>query len=393
VYSVPLLSPLVGRRLGFTSASYIVVSLQRGGLRQTFVENGRIRFSRLGQGDFRSASEVARAAAQESARIQQYLLNMRIVSRDTTPLNAYVLAPAADMATYRQSCADSPQLRFHIIDLDAATKRAGLRDAPPDALAERLFLHVLGAAAPSEQFADDAQRRFFQLWRARVGLVGAGAAALVLCTAFAGYRMLDVMSTRELVAQDRAQEARLQEQYARLQQRFPKTPASPENLKLLVSNYSVVQKQTTPLAAMLAEVSQALDKTPQLEIDRIQWRVGGDPRRSVPAKPTAPAAPSAVAAPATPAAPDASKAGADTSYQVIELSGRVNVAQTSDYRNITTAVNQFVEALRQRPGFEVFSAQLPFEIDAEKSLSGDIGVDRPTDVPRFTVIAARRLGS
>ncbi|MGH8696288.1 MAG: hypothetical protein ACREVS_07430, partial [Burkholderiales bacterium] len=48
VYSVALLAPQLAAKLGSKKAPLLLVSLQQAGLRQTYVENGKIRFSRLG---------------------------------------------------------------------------------------------------------------------------------------------------------------------------------------------------------------------------------------------------------------------------------------------------------------------------------------------------------
>ena len=387
VYSLPLISPLVGRRIGVAAKRYLLVSLQQGGLRQSFIDNGQIRFSRLGRLDSASPEDVARASALESVQIQQYLLNTRILARDAGPLDVVLLAPADQLDLYRKACASTAQLQFRVLDREAACRKAGLRRAPGNLLGERLFLHVLASSQPAVQFADDVERRFYHLWRARVALVSAGAAVFLFCALVAALRLVDAFSIDQLAAIDRAQEARLADQYARLQAQFPKTPTSTDNLKALVKNYQVVQQQTASLDGILREISQALALAPQLDIDRIDWHIGADPRKGGP-----PAA--AKAAPgARPGADKAEKSLTDASYQVVEISGRVNVVQASDYRNITLVVNQFVQTLRQRPGMEVFSAQLPFDLNAEKSLSGDIGTERATQVPRFTVVAARRLGA
>jgi hypothetical protein len=56
-------------------------------------------------------------------------------------------------------------------------------------------------------------------------------------------------------------------------------------------------------------------------------------------------------------------------------------------------VNEFTEALRRRPGTEVTRAQLPFDMNAEKSISGDIGAARREEVPRFSVAVSKRRGT
>ena len=46
IYSLALIAPLVAKRLKLTAPRYILESLQSGGMRQSYVEDGQIRFSR-----------------------------------------------------------------------------------------------------------------------------------------------------------------------------------------------------------------------------------------------------------------------------------------------------------------------------------------------------------
>jgi hypothetical protein len=72
------------------------------------------------------------------------------------------------------------------------------------------------------------------------------------------------------------------------------------------------------------------------------------------------------------------------------IAGRISTGQSTDLRSITQIVDNFVQELRNQPGLEVVSRRLPFDITAEKSLSGDIGAQRAAEVPRFTVVVNKR---
>jgi hypothetical protein len=382
VYSVALTAPLTGKHIGIKAKRYLLVSLQQGGLRQSYVENGRIRFSRLGRIDFSDPRAVAQAFAVESARIQQYLTNMRMLEREAPPLDVVVLAPGKYKALYDAACVNTARLQYHVFDLDRIGRSAGLKSAPAETLAEGLFLHLLASSRAGEQYADDSLRRFYNLWRARVGLITAGAAVFALCLALSGLKLFDTYQVDQQAEADRQQEAVASRQYARTQASFPPTPTSTENLKAIVKNYLSVLRQSAPPGNMFVDISQALANSPQIELEKIDWEIG-TPK-------TAAGGRDSVNAPPAPGAP---ATAAELRYQVAEISGRLFVPQASDYRNITTLLNQFVETLRGRPGMEVVSTRLPFDINAEKSLSGDIGVERSAEVPRFSIIVSKRLGT
>ena len=382
VFSVALAAASVGKRLGFKGDRYVFVSLQQAGLRQSYFENGRVRFSRLGRVDFSDPRAIAQDCAAESVRIHQYLVNTRILPRDAPPLDVLVLAPSERKALYDAACVNSARLQFHVHDFDTVGRSVGLRSVPAETLAEGLFLHVLADSPPREQFAGDSLRRFYNLWRARVGLVTAGVATFGFCLLSTAVSLLDIHQVNEQAEADLRQEARASEEYARLQKRFPKTPTSSENLKAIVKNYHALLRQSASPGNMFVEISEAVTALPQIEIDRIDWEIGSR-------------APAGRGAPGAQPAPTASgeAEGAESQIQTAEISGKLIVPQASDFRAVTALVNQFTEMLRRRPGTEVTRAQLPFDINAEKSLSGDIGAARAEEVPTFSVLVSKRRGT
>jgi hypothetical protein len=384
VFSVALAAGAVGKRLGFKASRYLMVSVQQAGLRQSYVENGRIRFSRLSRVDFSDPRAIAQDCAAESLRIHQYLANARILPREADPLDVLVLAPTEYKALYDAVCVNSARLRFQVRDLDTMGRSLGLKSAPTETLAEGLFLYVLAESAPHDQYADDGLRRFYHLWRARVGLIGAGAAVFGAALLFSAVNLLDLHQANEQTRMNHEQEAQAAQEYARLQKDFPKTPTSADNLKAIVRNYRAILRQSTSPSGMLVEISEAVTATPQIEIDKIDWEVGGDARPWQGSG--APKAPSAPASKAT-------KGGQEPPTQTAEISGKLIVAQASDYRAVAALINQFADALRRKPGTEVVRTQLPFDINAEKSISGDIGAARREEVPQFSVVISKRQGT
>jgi hypothetical protein len=385
VFSVALVAASLGKRLGFKASRYVMVSLQQAGLRQSYIENGHIRFSRIVRVNFSDPGAIAQDCALESVRTHQYLVNSRILPREAQPLEVLVLAPGEQKALYDAACVNSPRLHFHVQSLDKVARSVGLKAMPAKMHSEAVFLQVLSESQPRDQFADDGLRHFYHLWRGRVALVTAGAAALGLCGLLAGAKFLDAYQVRQEAVADRLQEARASEEYGRLQARFPKTPTSTENLRALVKNYRALLRQSASPGNMFVEISQAMTSLPQIEIDRIDWESGG---AKASAGSEAPKAQTARPVPVEPSQVDA----AEIPVQTAEISGRLIVPQASDYRAVTALVSQFTDALRARPGTEVTRTQLPFDINAEKSISGDIGAARREEVPQFSVAVTRRRG-
>ena len=391
LYSVPLVAPLLGTRLEYKNESYLLVTVEEAGLRQTFVHKGAVRFSRLGRAPGNDPAAAAEACAAESARIQQYLVSLRILSRDSPALKVIVMAPGKDKSHYDRVCVSNPQLTYEVLDLEVAGKRCGLKSAPQDAMAEALLLHILASSQAGQQFAAEDLRRQYHLWRARIAMMTVGAAAFVFCLMLAGLKMIDIYGVNQQIAADREQQNVAQQQYASIQATFPKTPTTTERLAAIVKNYATLQSQSRSVEPMLVLISQALTNSPQIEIEAIDWDSSKAPSSNNPGR-DSPASAAPQPAPAgSGSAPAQDKTDAAMEYAVI--SGRITSIQSSDYRAVTQAVDDFVENLRRKPGVQLIRKTLPFDISAGQNLTGDIGAERAVEVPRFTVVIGKQAGA
>ena len=220
---------------------------------------------------------------------------------------------------------------------------------PPDAPCDALFLHAAATATPAEQFAQEQHRHHYQLWQIGNGLYAAGMAVFGSGLLYAGVQLFDVYNLRQQIQSDQTQFDAISAEYARVTATFPPTPTSTENLKTTIKQYRTLQTQTASPAYLFAEISKALAGFPQVEIERIEWRVGKPPQESG-AK--AAASKAAAPAPAAAGAPAAAPA-ADLGYELATVSARVVGARRADVRSITDMASQFIAALKKIPQLEI----------------------------------------
>jgi len=386
IYSTALLAPALIKGGGLKVPRCLLVSVQQSGLRQSYVEDGKTRFSRVGRLNLEDAAAVAATCASESARLQQYLVTMRLLPRATTPIDVMVVATGQYHAALTQACRSSELLRFHVVDAESQCRTAGLKSFPPDAPCEALFLHAAATAPPAEQFAQAQHRHQYRLWQIGRGLYAAGMAALAAGLLFAGVQMLQAYGLRGQIESDQAQYQALSTEYARLTASFPPTPTSTENLKATIKQYRILQAQTATPGYLYAEISKTLAGFPQVEIERIDWRIGKPPAE-ISAKAAAPRAPAPTPTDGAPAA------AVDAGYALAVVSARVVGARRADLRSITDMAGQFIAALRKNPQLQVWGIHMPFAITAEDTLAGEIGSDRAiAEDAAFGLTVGRVLG-
>jgi hypothetical protein len=375
VYSVPLLAPQLAARLGARSSRTLLVTANRAGLRQCFIEEGRLRFARLERTVEMVPQALAAFARSETLRLAQYLATLRALPRDGAPLQALVVAPRGQRAAFEAVLASDARVTFQTVDQAQAEGALKLRQPPEGAAAEALYLHLAARKPPREQFASRDDRRRYLVWQLQRGIVAAGAAGFAACAIYAGSGWLDAQGVRSTAeAQSRA--ARVSaERYQRITSSFPVTETTTENLRVAVLEFRAIAERSAQPESAFVHVSRVLERFPQIEIDGIQWRLGGLAERRDAAPP-----------PASGAKPPA--AGGELVQ--FAISGRVNATQRNDYRGITAQVQSFAGALAGN-GYELARTQLPFDVTSEGTLTGDIGGRDSNEAPRFTITLSRRL--
>jgi hypothetical protein len=380
VYSVPLVAPVLAARLGAASGRTLIVTANSAGLRQCFVEDGRLRFARLERISEMAPDAQAAFVSAETLRLLQYLSTLRAMSREGPPIQVLVVAPAAQRAALERVLVSDAQLTFRTVVVEEAARKVGIKRPAADLPGELLYLHLAVRHPPKEQFARVEDRRSYVLWKLQRAILGAGAAGFLACALYAGVQWYALFGLMNQVSVEQREAREATEQYQRITASFPVTQTTTDNLKTTVVEFTRIARQSGSPEPALAYLSQVVDKYPQMEIESVIWRVS---------KPGAEAAAKAGA--------DAAKAGAAAAalplemLQMLEVTGRVNATRRSDYRAITGQVQSFAEALRADPAWRILRTQLPFDVTSEGTLSGDIGTGESTEAPRFSITVGRPL--
>jgi hypothetical protein len=395
VYSVPLIASSLATRLaaslGVKSNRIFVVSMNSAGLRQSFLEDGKLRFARLERTGDMGAEALAAFVRSETLRLVQYLSSLRVLPRDGPPITALVVTPAGQREVFEQSLPSDGRLTFRIIDLPEAARVCGIKGAEKIG-AEQLYLHFAAKRAPKEQFARSEDRKGYLIWQLQRAVAAAGILGLAACVLFSGYRWFEIASIRSRTDLLKRETRSAEQEYKRVTATFPVSLTTTDNLKATVNEFRTIAARSAVPGPVFAHISKALEQFPQFELDQLVWRVdraGVQEKKPVdPSVPVPATAPSAPAPASTTTRPNATSEFA----QLMEISGHVKSTQRSDYRSITAQVQKFADALQSDRSYELIRTQLPFDTTSAGTLSGDIGTSEAGETPRFTVTLSRRLG-
>ena len=347
VHSTALLAPVLAARLGARREAILLMSTNQAGLRQSFIENGRLRLSRLAA--IRDEVVTATLLRTETERMLKYLGTLR-AQPGSAATRVLVVVPQAERPGLSRTLGAGGGLAFTALGLDEAARRIGLRRLPPGAASEVLYLHLAAQRAPGEQFLRGENRRGFIVWRLQRSMVGAGLAGFLACSAYGATAWIEQSRVRERAETVRREVAAVREQLARSSARVPALPVPLEALKASALELQRLAARNASPEAALAHVSRAMDQTPHIELDALAW--SSEPELA------------------------------------LEISGRVNGIGRADHRAITNEVQRFSSLLVRDAKWRVVAAQLPFDLSPDGVLAATAGA-QTTDAARFSLRVAR----
>lgn len=368
IHSAAHLSALLARKISTPQEHLLLITRQSGGLRQSYFQGRDLKFSRLTE--LAEDEPLAAHSAAETARMQQFLTSTRMLVRGDL-LRVMVLTPAADLAALEALCEDRSGIAFHFIEMDSAAARLKLDSVPQ--LCDRLLLTLVARQTPPTQYALGPQGRFYQLWQTRMTLFGASAALALGASLWVAAAIWSAAADSRDSARLLAEAASYDSRYHATMASLPPSATRTANMKAAVQLESLLRAQAPAPSGLIALVSRALERTPAITLNALEWKL---------AQPGA-AMPAATGEASNPVNASSLGIGRPPLQQLL-VEGEVGTPQTS-YRAILAALGQFVLDLRGNPNLTVEVAETPLDVRSDVKLSGKAGVSDTGSKPKFVL--------
>jgi hypothetical protein len=357
IHTLPLLADSMPAPFGNKSeAARLMMVRTPAGIRQIFLERGRLRFSRLSSRLDTGLEGLAPTLAEEANRTQAYLASQRLIPRNE-PLPVTVLANPAEAASLAPHLPATPHLAMGFADLAALGQRIGLKGPCPDSDALPLFLHWMVRKPGGLQLAPSSARRFHFLRQVRLGAYGVGTAAFFGCLVVAAKLWVDSRELQRNIEQVSLQARSDAGRYAALIYGLPPLPAPLEALQSLMTRIDrQTQAPASPLPALMV-LSHALDETPALSLEAVEWR-------------------------APPAVPAKGAAGLGAPGPTeLDVRLRFPPQARDDRRGLVNQSESLAQLLRLSPGATAQITRMPVELESDRTLRGGAESSRATEGP------------
>ena len=361
ITSAAYMMELLAESAGVKSKPHVLLTnIEYGsGMRQTYLQKGRVIFSRLTPIGDRQHADLATMLLEQSVQTRKYLERIKQVPYDAR-LPVHVVLPAGMTIEIPESSAEN-QIDFAPLQAEQQVSPSAfsLGEIQPGALAVSL-VQALRRKGLKNVYATPVMRRFFLLRRFSSSLYATAVAALLTGLVLAAPVLSETIGLWEREAQTALQTLPLQQQYENLRSSFPETPISSSTMELVVSTFDVLREQVGNPNFVLTLIGNALLDYPTLQLETFDWELEVQELTE-----------EEIAMGMIDPEDDTERF-----YQRI-LAGRTMLVTTitgqvqgvSSFRDARDNVLSFIETLERTPGIRVNALQMPIDVRAESAVA------------------------
>ncbi|MBX3678616.1 hypothetical protein [Cognatazoarcus halotolerans] len=272
VHSVPLLLDrmLERKRSGFGRC--LLINLTPAGLRQSFLDQGRLRFSRLTAHHDGGAGLLKGSGSDEIRKTHAYLTGQRLLARGE-PVDVVVMAGEREFEILAGQQLGTDELRLVLAPCSTIAARLKLPAPSESGDSLPLLLSALDREADCLHLGSQSILRFHRIHFARRAVFGAAAVVLVAGLLFSGKLWLDSIDIRGHADLLRQRAADQDVRYRELIGSLPPLPAPLEQLRTLIDDIDRLESLSIPAIRILQPLSRALENEPELTLVRVRWQI------------------------------------------------------------------------------------------------------------------------
>jgi hypothetical protein len=277
LYLLPMISQYIVQQMKLTAPNVLLCERLSSGLRQTYLNNGGLRMSRMVPIVGVKPSQMAYFYLVEIEKTRLYLLSQRFIT-DHTELQLVMPSLDAESENIAKSISQEQGMECTIVDTLSYAKNINIAPELVKEHPELLHMQLLANGHIPDNLAPEQLTKANQLYNIRQTLYLVTAMTVLLGISLIGYNFL--MAKKEIAEKEQViQQTYVQQKlYETVAKDFPDKPVSSDELKAIVEMSKDIERYNarTPEVVMVL-LSHALHGMPEIGIQRIHWLQSANP--------------------------------------------------------------------------------------------------------------------
>ncbi len=377
IYSLPVITHRLLKPLGNKAENVLLVTEQPdGGLRETFVRDGQVHFSRLAPISDGSPDDFCGIVTAEVNKTRRYLNSLRLLPPNQS-LDVYALCDSQRVEALQNMTSEEGDIRIHAVNLSHVASVVGFAGHDDIQFSDALFCYLLKKKFTANHYAPPKRLRQWQTYKARFGLRAATWLLAVSSATMAGMNVVDGLlmerESRQLVQVT----SQVDHNYQQATQELPLQPREAIAMREALQLADRLDAYPVDLNRLYTLLGNGFSAQPNFAMDRLSWFVADNPDAMTPTemRPSG----SLVAITAEP-------------FLVTTVRGHLRRFNGS-YRQAHEQIDQLVDWLSEQP--RVRSAEVtsrPLNTRTDSNLQGSVESEGEREIARFELRIIMELG-
>ena len=372
IYLLPMLSQILVRQLKIMSSHILLCERLSSGLRQTYLHNGRLRMSRLVSNVPQATNQLSYFYLVETEKTRLYLISQRFISRDT-PLNLVFASVNGDTQHISNSISQEQGLECTDIDLNGIVRNLGLPVNQVQKMPELLHMQLMASGHKVDNLAPAELIKHYQIDKVQQLLKWGTVGITIVGFMIAGWIVKQALDYRTAYEQAKQDTSIQQHHYDEVAKDFPQTLVGANDLQTAADIDKIISSYPKSPRRVMQVVSTAMEKSPEIQLDRLRWLLTGDVNLQDDDKLLITTTPTNT--------PQANVAITTDPTQLLEvgfLTAEI-AGFTGDYRGALESMNQFVSRLKTDPSIAMVEIlQAPVNVSSYADLQGSTSDEQST---------------
>jgi hypothetical protein len=268
VYLLPMLSAVWVRSLKLAIPHLLLSERLSSGLRQSYLQHGRLLFSRLIVEPHDRRIDDLKNYCAETEKTRLYLMSQQFIAHDTA---LEVLCTGEDGEQACRALKREQDLNCRNFDLAAMAHDTHIAPQLLSTSPELLHMHVLAGGARSGNLAPGAMVNDYRLSRVRRRIYALTAASAVTGLALSGLYLQQNLDLRTQLQQTLETTQQQEALYRQTRQVLPVAPLPGIEMGKVVQLHELISRYPKTPRRVMHVFGAALAQAPEIRIHRLRW--------------------------------------------------------------------------------------------------------------------------